>query len=159
MHANRRVFLKGSLAASAVGLAVGAGLLSPRAVLAADAAGWPAAAYDAKDFDTALKAVFGATGPTESKDITVKAPDIAENGAVVPVTIESAVAGTDNIAIAVKGNPNPLVCNFKFDGAQPFASTRIRMGKTDNVIGIAHAGGKLYMAEKQVKVTIGGCGG
>ncbi len=156
MQSNRRVFLKGSMAASAVGLAIGAGLLTPRAVMAA---AWPQAAYDAKGFDDALKGIFGVSGATESKDITVKAPDIAENGAVVPVTVESAVAGTDNIAIMVKGNPNPLVCNFKFDGAQPFLSTRIRMGKTDNVIGVAHAGGKLYMAEKQVKVTIGGCGG
>jgi sulfur-oxidizing protein SoxY len=156
MQSNRRVFLKGSMAASAVGLAIGAGLLTPRAVMAAT---WPAKAYDSKGFDESLKDLYGVSGATESKDITVKAPDIAENGAVVPVTIESAVAGTDNIAILVKGNPNPLVANFKFDGAQPFASTRIRMGKTDNVIGVAHAGGKLYMAEKQVKVTIGGCGG
>ncbi len=157
MQSNRRVFLKGSIAASAVGLAVGAGLLTPRAVLAA---AWPEKAYSTKDFDESLSDLFGTSGaPTESKDVTVKAPDIAENGAVVPVTIESAVAGTDNIAILVKGNPTPLVANFKFDGAQPFASTRIRMGKTDNVIGVAHAGGKLYMAEKQVKVTIGGCGG
>lgn len=157
MQSNRRVFLKGSMAASAVGLAIGAGLLTPRAVLAAT---WPEKAYNTKGFDESLSDLFGSAGsPTESKDVTVKAPDIAENGAVVPVTIESAVAGTDNIAILVKGNPTPLVANFKFDGAQPFASTRIRMGKTDNVIGVAHAGGKLYMAEKQVKVTIGGCGG
>ncbi|MBD3815513.1 MAG: thiosulfate oxidation carrier protein SoxY [Halothiobacillus sp.] len=156
MQSNRRVFLKGSMAASAVGLAVGAGLLTPRAVLAA---AWPEKAYSTKGFDESLNDLFGVSSPTESKDVTVKAPDIAENGAVVPVTIESAVAGTDNIAILVKGNPTPLVANFKFDGAQPFASTRIRMGKTDNVIGVAHAGGKLYMAEKQVKVTIGGCGG
>lgn len=156
MQSNRRVFLKGSMAASAVGLAIGAGLLTPRAVMAA---AWPENAYNTKGFDEALKDLFGVSGPTESKDITVKAPDIAENGAVVPVTIESAVAGTDNIAILVKGNPTPLVANFKLISAQPFASTRIRMGKTDNVIGVAHAGGKLYMAEKQVKVTIGGCGG
>ena len=155
MQSNRRVFLKGSLAASAVGIAVGAGLLTPRAVFAA----WPEAAFKAKTMADALTAVMGSGATTESADVTVKAPDIAENGAVVPVTIESTVAGTDNIAILVKGNPTPLVANFKFDGAQPFASTRIRMGKTDNVIGVAHAGGKLYMAEKQVKVTIGGCGG
>ncbi|MGC8697605.1 MAG: thiosulfate oxidation carrier protein SoxY, partial [Halothiobacillus sp.] len=93
MQSNRRVFLKGSMAASAVGLAIGAGLLTPRAVMAA---AWPQAAYDAKGFDDALKGIFGVSGATESKDITVKAPDIAENGAVVPVTVESAVAGTDN---------------------------------------------------------------
>ncbi|HUX82864.1 MAG TPA: thiosulfate oxidation carrier protein SoxY [Halothiobacillus sp.] len=156
MQSNRRVFLKGSMAASAVGLAVGAGLLTPRAVMAA---AWPQKAYDTKGFEESLTDLFGVSGVSPSKDINVKAPDIAENGAVVPVTIESSIAGTDNIAILVKGNPTPLVCNFKFDGAQPFMSTRIRMGKTDDVIGVAHAGGKLYSASKQVKVTIGGCGG
>lgn len=156
MQTNRRVFLKGSMAASAVGLAVGAGLLSPRAVLAAD---WPKKAYDTKGAENAMKDLFGVSAMSESKDVSVKAPDIAENGAVVPVTVESSVKGTDNIAVMVKGNPTPLVCNFKFDGAQPFVSTRIRMGKTDDVIGVAHAGGKLYTAKKQVKVTIGGCGG
>lgn len=156
MQTNRRVFLKGSMAASAVGLAVGAGLLSPRTVLAAD---WPKKAYDTKGAADAMKDLFGTSDMSESKDVTVRAPDIAENGAVVPVTIESSVKGTDNIAIMVKGNPTPLVANFKLEGAQPFVSTRIRMGKTDDVIGIAHAGGKLLTAKKQVKVTIGGCGG
>ena len=98
MQSNRRVFLKGSMAASAVGLAVGAGLLTPRAVMAA---AWPQKAYDTKGFEESLTDLFGVSGVSPSKDINVKAPDIAENGAVVPVTIESSIAGTDNIAILV----------------------------------------------------------
>lgn len=156
MQTKRRVFLKGSIAASAAGLAVGAGLLSPRAVLAAD---WPQSAFDAEGMDKSLNELFGISDVAESGDISVKAPDIAENGAVVPVTIESSIAGTDKIAIMVASNPTPLVASFDLKGANPFVSTRIRMGSTDDVTGVAHAGGKLYKAGKEVKVTIGGCGG
>ena len=156
MQTKRRVFLKGSLAASAAGLAVGAGLLSPRAVLAAD---WPSAAFDSDSMDNALSELFGSGDVAESGDISVKAPDIAENGAVVPVTVESAIADSDKVAIFVSKNPTPLVASFDLSGANPFVSTRIRMGETDDVTGVVHAGGKLYKASKEVKVTIGGCGG
>jgi len=156
MQSNRRVFLKGSLAAGAAGLAVGAGLLSPRAVLAAE---WPSAAFDATSMDDALNGYFGTSDVSDSGDVSVKAPDIAENGAVVPVTVESAVSGTDKVAIFVSKNPTPMIAAFDLTGANPFVSTRIRMGETDNVTGVAHAGGKLYKAGKEVKVTIGGCGG
>ncbi|MDD3608385.1 MAG: thiosulfate oxidation carrier protein SoxY [Halothiobacillaceae bacterium] len=155
MQAKRRVFLKGSLAASAVGVAVGAGLLTPRTVLAA----WPEAAYKAKDAAGALKGALGVDSATDSADVTVKAPDIAENGAVVPITIESKMAGAEMIAMLVDGNEMPLVCDFTMTGAQAYISTRIRMGKTSNVVGVVKAGGKLYQAKKEVKVTIGGCGG
>ncbi|MDG4868471.1 thiosulfate oxidation carrier protein SoxY [Guyparkeria sp. 1SP6A2] len=156
MQTKRRVFLKGSLAASAAGLAVGAGLLSPRTVLAAD---WPQNAFDAEGMDKALNELFGSSDVAESGDISVKAPDIAENGAVVPVTIESSIAGSDKVAIMVASNPTPLVASFDLMGANPFVSTRIRMGSTDDVTGVVQAGGKLYKAGKEVKVTIGGCGG
>ncbi|MCL7751200.1 thiosulfate oxidation carrier protein SoxY [Guyparkeria hydrothermalis] len=156
MQTKRRVFLKGSLAASAAGLAVGAGLLSPRAVLAAE---WPSAAFDSESMDNALSELFGSGDVADSGDITVKAPDIAENGAVVPVTIESAIADSNKVAIFVSKNPTPLVASFDLSGANPFVSTRIRMGETDNVTGVVNAGGKLYKASKEVKVTIGGCGG
>ncbi|HZJ81940.1 MAG TPA: thiosulfate oxidation carrier protein SoxY [Guyparkeria sp.] len=156
MQTKRRVFLKGSLAASAAGLAVGAGLLSPRAVLAAD---WPTAAFDAEAIDTGLNELFGSSDVTDSGDVSVKAPDIAENGAVVPVTVESSIADADKVAIFVSKNPTPLVASFDLSGANPFVSTRIRMGETDDVAGVVHAGGKLYRAVKEVKVTIGGCGG
>lgn len=156
MQTKRRVFLKGSLAASAAGLAVGAGLLSPRAVLAAD---WPSAAFDSESMDNGLNELFGSADAAESGDVSVKAPDIAENGAVVPVTVESAIADSDKVAIFVSKNPTPLVASFDLSGANPFVSTRIRMGETDDVTGVVHAGGKLYKASKEVKVTIGGCGG
>ncbi|MFI9651413.1 thiosulfate oxidation carrier protein SoxY [Guyparkeria halopsychrophila] len=158
MQTKRRVFLKGSLAASAAGLAVGAGLLTPRAVLAA-AADWPEAAFDSEGMETAMDELFGAHEAADSGDVSVKAPDIAENGAVVPVTVESGIADADKIAIFVSKNPTPLVASFDLSGANPFVSTRIRMGETDNVTGVVHAGGKLYKASKEVKVTIGGCGG
>ncbi len=153
MQSNRRVFLKGSLAASAVGIAVGAGLLTPRAVFAA----WPEAAFKAGSVADALTAIMGGTA-TESADITVKAPDIAENGAVVPVTVEGKAAA-EAVAILVEGNDHPLVTNYVLTGAAPYLSTRIKMGKTSNVIGVMKVGGKLLSAKKEVKVTIGGCGG
>ncbi|MFW6375009.1 MAG: thiosulfate oxidation carrier protein SoxY [Guyparkeria sp.] len=156
MQTKRRVFLKGSLAASAAGLAVGAGLLSPRAVMAAE---WPKAAFKAESMDNALNELFGSSDLADSDDITVKAPDIAENGAVVPVTLESKISDTDKVAFFVSKNPNPLVASFNMNGANPFVSTRIRMGETDDVTAVVHAGGKLYQAGKEVKVTIGGCGG
>ncbi len=156
MQTKRRVFLKGSIAASAAGLAVGAGLLSPRAVLAAE---WPKAAFKAESMDNALNELFGSSDVSDSDDINVKAPDIAENGAVVPVTIESKISDSKEVAIFVSKNPNPLVASFDLSGANPFVSTRIRMGETDNVTGVINAGGKLYKAGKEVKVTIGGCGG
>ncbi|MFP4640244.1 MAG: thiosulfate oxidation carrier protein SoxY [Guyparkeria sp.] len=156
MQSKRRVFLKGSLAASAAGLAVGAGLLSPRAVMAAE---WPKAAFESEGMDNALNELFGSSDVSDSDDITVKAPDIAENGAVVPVTLESKISDTDKVAFFVSKNPNPLVASFNLNGANPFVSTRIRMGETDDVTGVVHAGGKLYQAGKEVKVTIGGCGG
>ena len=155
MQANRRVFLKGSLAASAVGVAVGAGLLSPRAVLA----DWPKAAFDSTSISDALSAALGSGDAAESADVTLRAPDIAENGAVVPITVETNMSDVEEIAILVEKNERPLVTTFNLSAAAPFLSTRIRMGETSEVYGVVKAGGKLYQAHKEVKVTIGGCGG
>lgn len=156
MNMKRRVFLKGSMAASTLGLAVGAGLLAPQAVLAA----WPKGAFEAKDVGGALDGAMGASVSEASDDIKIKAPDIAENGAVVPVTVSSGIEGAESIAILAEANNSPLVAVFNMGaGAQAFASTRIKMGKTGNVIAVVKAGGKLHSARKSVKVTIGGCGG
>ncbi|OYZ26347.1 MAG: thiosulfate oxidation carrier protein SoxY, partial [Hydrogenophilales bacterium 16-64-40] len=88
------------------------------------------------------------------------APDIAENGAVVPVEVTSGIAGTTSIAILAEKNASPLVGNFNLSGgAQGFISTRIKMGQTSLVRAVVNAGGKSYTAAKEVKVTIGGCGG
>ena len=151
----RRVFLKGSVASGAVAAAVGAGLLTPQMVLAE----WNKAAFESKTVEDAVKNL-GLEGGEESADITIKAPDIAENGAVVPVTVDVSMDGVEKIAFIVKENPSPLVATFSMgDGGVPFARTNIKMGKTSDVIAMVTAGGKTFMAKKEVKVTIGGCGG
>ena len=152
----RRTFLKGSLAGTAVAVAVGAGLLTPRAVLAA----WPKAAFEAKKVDDTLAKLFGSADNTPSDKITIKAPDIAANGAVVPVSVKTSLDGVESIAILAAKNANPLTSNFTLGAsALPDVSTRIKMGKTSDVIAVVKAGGKVYTARKNVKVTIGGCGG
>jgi sulfur-oxidizing protein SoxY len=152
----RRIFLKRSLAAGAVGVAAASGLLAPQRVLAA----WNKEAFEAKELPAALNALLGSSDMTESADITVKAPDIAENGAVVPITVDAGMEGVESVSIIASNNPVPLVANFIMGtGATGFVSTRIKMGKTGDVIGVVKAGGKLYSAKKEVKVTIGGCGG
>ncbi|HFD15821.1 MAG TPA: thiosulfate oxidation carrier protein SoxY [Rhodospirillales bacterium] len=156
MDSKRRTFLKGTLAVGAVGVAVGAGLLAPRRVLAA----WPKSAFEAKSVQDALKAVVGTDLTEASGKVKVKAPDIAENGAVVPVTVTASIDGVDAMAIFVEKNPQPLTSSYELSpAALGFVSTRIKMGKTSDVIAVAKAGGKVYSARKEVKVTIGGCGG
>ena len=152
----RRTFLQGSLAGGAVAVAVGAGLLSPQSVLAA----WPEGAFTAKSVQDAMSGIFGSADSTVSDDIKIKAPDIAENGAVVPVSISTKIGGTSRIAIIAEKNGAPLAASFSLSkGTKGFVSTRIKMGKTSDVIAIVEAGGKRYSARKNVKVTIGGCGG
>lgn len=153
----RRSFLKGTLATGAAAIAVNAGLLTPSTVLAA----WNKDAFGAKNTDDALNGVFGSTATADSADVQLKAPAIAENGAVTPVTVDaSGMSGVESIAILASKNPVPLVCIYTFsDKAVGYVSTRIKMGETMNVIAVVKAGGKLYKAEQEVKVTIGGCGG
>ena len=156
LNQKRRVFLKGSVAASTVGLAVGAGLLTPATVLAA----WNKNAFTAKNIDNAIKAAAGAPVTEPSDKITIKAPDIAENGAVVPVSVVAKMDGVESITLLVEKNATPLSAIFHLPkGTLPDVSTRVKMGKTGDVIAVVKAGGKLYSARKGVKVTIGGCGG
>ena len=151
----RRVFLKGSLAAGSLGVAVGAGLLTPQAVLA----DWNKEAFHAKEADAALKGLLGDSATTESGDIKINAPEIAENGAVVPVKVDTSLKA-ESITVLASNNPVPLVASFMLaEGAKGYASTRIKMGKTGDVVAVVKADGKLYSAKKAVKVTIGGCGG
>ena len=152
----RRIFLKGSLASGAIGLAISAGLLTPRLVLAA----WPKAAFDATNVDGAVNSLFGSTALTGSDKIRIKAPDIAENGAVVPISIETDIEGVESISIIAEKNASPLTSSFVLGkGTEAFIATRIKMAKTGSVIAVVKAGGKLYSTGKEVKVTIGGCGG
>jgi sulfur-oxidizing protein SoxY len=152
----RRMMLQGTIAGSAIGIAIGAGLLTPKAVLAA----WPKDAFAAKDIPGALHSLMGADNAEESDEINIKAPDIAENGAVVPVTVSTTLPDVESIAIIAANNPVPLIANFNLmDGAEGFVSSRIKMGKSGDVIAVVKSGGKLYRTGKEVKVTIGGCGG
>lgn len=152
----RRTFLKGTLASGGIAVAVGAGLLTPATVMAA----WPKAAFEAKGVDDTLTALLGGKDHTASGDIKIKAPDIAENGAVVPVSITADQPGIESITILAAANATPLAASFDLGaGAEGYVSTRIKMGKTSDVIAVVKAGGKVYSASKSVKVTIGGCGG
>jgi sulfur-oxidizing protein SoxY len=156
MNQNRRVLLKGSLAAGAVGAAVSAGLLTPKAVMAA----WSKEAFEAKDTNAALAGAMGSSDTTASDKIKLKAPDIAENGAVVPITVTSGIDGTTNMSILVAKNNTPLTSSYAFGpDTEGYISTRVKMGKTSDVIAVVKAGGKLYSTKKEVKVTICGCGG
>ncbi len=152
----RRIFLKGSLATGATGMAISAGLLTPRMVLAA----WPKSAFEAKTVDDAVKGLYGGGTLSGSEQIKIKAPDIAENGAVVPISVTTDIAGTESISVIVEKNSSPLAASFVLgSGTEGYVSTRIKMGKTSSVIAIVKAGDKLYSTGKEVKVTIGGCGG
>jgi sulfur-oxidizing protein SoxY len=102
---------------------------------------------------------LGAANLIETRDIAITAPDIAENGAVVPVAVTSKIANTQAISILAEKNPFPLAASFDIaNGAEPYASVRIKMGQTSNVRAIVKADGKFYTAVKEVKVTVGGCG-
>ena len=153
---HKRVLLKGALAAGALGAVVSTGLLTPKLVLAA----WPEAAFAAKNLSDSLKALAGSDQMTESSDIKIKAPDIAENGAVVPITVSTTLADVDSIAVVAANNPFPLIANFRLgERAEAYVSTRAKMGTSGDVIAVVKAGGSLHSAKKPVKVTLGGCGG
>lgn len=152
MDNQRRWLLK---AAGAVTAALAVGLLKPLAALAA----WNKEAFGAKTAADALKGI-GVADAAPSNDLLVEAPEIAENGAVVPIQIMSRIPGTKSIAVLIDKNPFPLLGKFDFtDGALPFVRLNVKMGETSDVRVIAEAGGKHYAATKNIKVTIGGCGG
>lgn len=152
----RRTFLKSAGVAGSVVFAISAGLLKSGEVLAA---AWNTKAFSSKTIAEAMEAATYANS-IESKDIDIKAPEIAENGQVVPIEATSKIAGTTSIAIFVEKNPTPMVAEFNLMGAaDAYISTRIKMGQTSLVRVAVKAGGKTYSATKEVKVTIGGCGG
>ncbi len=156
INPTRRIVLRGAGSIGAVSALMMAGLLKPTAVYAAD---WNKAAFDAKDTAAALK-TLGAGTPAEHKDLMIKVPDIAENGAVVPVDVVSNIPNTTSIAILVDKNPTALTSHYSFsNGALAEVSARIKMGQTSLVRAVAKAGDKYYVAQKECKVTVGGCGG
>jgi sulfur-oxidizing protein SoxY len=154
MNARRRELLKAG--GGVMALAVAAGMLKPEEALAQE---WNKAAFDTKSIADTLKALGGA-GSTESGAIQITAPDIAENGAVVPISVEAKLPGTQSIAIMIEKNPNALSANFEIPaGTDPFVTTRVKMAETSNIYALVRADGKYFHAVKEIKVTIGGCGG
>jgi sulfur-oxidizing protein SoxY len=139
----------------AVAVAMATAMLRPRQLLAA---WWNKAAFDARAIADALKGI-GVTATEESDKIVLKAPEIAENGAIVPLEIASQIPGTQAIYILVDRNPQPLTAIFEFtNGAEAFVATRIKMYESSGIRIVARAGGKFYTTMREVKVTIGGCG-
>ena len=116
------------------------------------------ASFDVKTMADALKAIGGT--PATSDQISVVSPDIAENGAVVPVGVTSKLADTTEIYLLVEKNPTPLSAGFILPaGTLADVQTRLKMGQSTNVVAVVKAGGKLFSASKETKVTLGGCGG
>ena len=151
----RRTLLKGAAAGSLVGLAASWGLLGNLAHAAR-----PQMAFDADDVDATLKALFGEDAVQDSDTVNVKGPEIAENGAVVPIKVTANLENVESIAIIVPENPAPMVAAFDLQpGVVPEVSVRIKMGKTSDVIGLVKSNGQVYKGASEVKVTIGGCGG
>jgi len=159
MSINRREMLKAGGGATVMALAVSAGLLRPEEAFAQ--ATWNKAAFETKSFADTVKALGGAAA-TENPGVRFASPtpDIAENGALVPITVTSSLPKTESIAILVEKNPNALAANFNvLAGMDPFISTRVKMGQTSDIYALVKADGRYYYAKKEVKVTIGGCGG
>jgi len=150
---NRRQMLQRS--AAVAGALAGLGLL-PQAAQAA----WNSAAFDAKNMADLVKAL-GVSAPTESKDVTITGPDIAENGAVVPVGCASSLPGVKRMLILVEKNPNMLAALFDVsDSVEANFNTRVKMGQSSNVMAVAvTADNKVLFSQKEIKVTLGGCGG
>ena len=122
-------------------------------------ANWNQEAFGAKTAADALKSL-GAAGATPSKEIVIEAPQIAENGAVVPIEVTSNVPGTRALVVVIEKNPFPLAARFDFmEGALPYVKLNVKMGETSDVRVVAFAGGQQLTATREIKVTIGGCGG
>jgi len=155
MNSVRRSFLRLAGSVGALAAAGAAGFLRSSG---AWAAGWNKAAFESKALADTLKSL-GATSPVESKDIVITAPDIAENGAVVPIAVNSRIPNTQQISIVAEKNPFPLAATFDVaSGGEGYVSTRIKMGQTSDVWAVVKADGKFYAAKKEVKITVGGCG-
>jgi sulfur-oxidizing protein SoxY len=155
MNNQRRNVLKSGSGAALLTVLASAGIITPGMALA----DWNKAAFDAKSMADTLKAI-GAGTPTDSKDVQVTGPDIAENGAVVPVGVSSTLPNITMVAILIEKNPNALSATFTLpEGTEANVQTRVKMGQTSNVYALVKSDGKFFMATKEIKVTLGGCGG
>lgn len=150
MWLDRRLLLQGGMAFAVLATI-------PRAVLAAV---WPEKAFSQSAAAQAMTQLLGTDQTTPSDQITLKVPQIAENGAVVPVTVSTTLENVESISIVVEKNPRPLAATFELpSGTLPDLSSRIKMGETSDVMAVVKTNTGLFSASKQVKVTIGGCGG
>jgi sulfur-oxidizing protein SoxY len=155
MNNQRRTVLKSGAGAALLSVLAAAGLITPGIALA----DWNKAAFDAKSMADTLKAL-GAGAPADSKDVQVTGPDIAENGAVVPVGVASSLPNISMVAILIEKNPNALAATFTLpEGTEANVQTRVKMGQTSNIYALVKSDGKFFMATKEIKVTLGGCGG
>ena len=155
--ATRRLILQGAATVALVGLGNIPFGLAPAFAAANDK--YPADAFKAKSDADAIKSLYGKAAEPSDK-VKLDAPEIAENGAVVPISVSTTLADVTSISFVVPENPNALAAYYKIPpGTMPNVANRLKMAKTSNVIAIVEAGGKLYSATKEVKVTIGGCGG
>jgi sulfur-oxidizing protein SoxY len=155
--ATRRLILKGAATVALIGLGnIPSGFTS---ALAAANDKYPEDAFKAKSDVDAIKSLYGKTAEPSDK-VKLDAPEIAENGSVVPISVTTTLANVTSISFLVSENPNALAASYKIPaGTLPSVANRLKMAKTSNVIAIVEAGGKLYSATKEVKVTVGGCGG
>jgi sulfur-oxidizing protein SoxY len=155
MNHSRREALKKGSGAGVLAFLLAAGIIRPGEILAQNSQ----AAFAMKTVPEALRAL-GAQSPAASAAILIKAPEIAENGAVVPIGIESKLPGTESITLLIEKNPNPLAASFNIPaGTEPNVSTRVKIGESSDVYALVKADGKFYMAKKEIKITLGGCGG
>ncbi len=153
----RRLLLKGALAGSVAGFGFAAA--GWPAFAAADAKDYPANAFKVKGEAEALKELYGKSAEPSDK-IALDAPEIAENGAVVPVSVSSSLPNVTAIAILVLQNPNTVAAAYTIpEGTEASVANRLKMAQTSKVVAVVESGGKLYSASKEVKVTVGGCGG
>jgi len=154
MNKSRRDFIERAAGVGALAVASTAGLLESGQAWAA----WNKAGFESKGIVAVLKSL-GASDAAESKDIAITAPDIAENGAIVPVAVTSRIPNTEQISIVAEKNPFPLAATFNLaSGGDGYVSTRLKMGQTSDVWAVVKAGGRYYVAKKEIKITVGGCG-
>ena len=152
---NRRKFIKNSMLFAGT-LATVPTLIATKKAYAS----WPKKSFDITDLGESIKSVYGHNDTTETTKVKLKAPDIAENGAIVPINIKTSLKNVESIMLFIENNPQPLSSGYNLTSkAVPSIGTRVKMGKTSNVIAAVKSDGKVYTASKEVKVTIGGCGG
>lgn len=152
---NRRNFIKNSMLFAGSLVAVPSLIVSRKAYAA-----WPEKSFDIRDLTESVSSVYGHSNLEESSKVKLKAPEIAENGAIVPINVSTTLDNVESIMIFVENNPQPLSSGYKLTSlSEPSIGTRLKMGKTSNVMAAVKSGDKVYTSTQEVKVTIGGCGG